>query len=117
MVLTIVGWVVGAVGLLFGTYCYMGYRRLAHQCQQARIAIAYKGKVKIHAPLMEVLLWYRVMLKDKQHPGGRVIYHVGGTRIALTRPVKPERGRQIVRSGGSKARAGTWSAEDHTHGE
>jgi hypothetical protein len=50
--------------------------------QHARIAIAYKGKVKSDAPLVEWLLWANMIDRDKES-NGRVIFQANNVRVAL----------------------------------
>lgn len=82
MTLGIVGLVFGLVGFVYGVRCYYELWKWARECQYWRIGIEYKGKTKIDAPLREWMLWARQSAKEK-NSGGRIVYHVGGTRIGL----------------------------------
>lgn len=70
------------VAFLFACRCYYELWKWARECQYWRIAIEFKGKTKIDAPLQEWLLWSRQANKDKT-AGGRIVYHAGGTRVGL----------------------------------
>ncbi len=75
--------VFGLVGLLVG---YAGWR-LARQwqrdCQEARILIAVKGRVRLDAPLVEWLAWNKALPKREQGRGGIIFQH-NGVRVATT---------------------------------
>lgn len=88
MIFNIACLLVGLAGVTFGARCYMELRRWARQCQHARIAIAYKQKVKLQAPLVEWLLWINQLDKDSDSTG-RVVYRIGGTSVAITKAVIP----------------------------
>lgn len=67
--------------LLYAVHCYRELYSWARQCQSAQIAVSYKQKVKLVAPLVEWLLWTK-QLKGSD-ANGRVIYSMGGTSVAL----------------------------------
>lgn len=103
--------VLGLVGVYFGVASYWHLRRWARQMQGARIAISYKRKVKLQAPLQEWMLWCNQLDKDKQS-GGRVVYTLGGTSVAIIkRPEKAKPGNAQIKH---KTRQGTWTAKDET---
>lgn len=118
----VVGSLIGVLGFAWGVRFYWELRKWAHLIKYARIVIAYKGKVKLNAPLQEWALWCKMAETDKSS-NGRVVYTLGGTRVAilrksfvpespmkrLIRKVKPTR-----RSDAPRSREGTWSAEDKT---
>lgn len=81
---------VGILGVAFGLKCYSELRKWARQCQYARIAISYKGKVKLHAPLTEWIAWVNMLDKDKDSHG-RVVYRMNGTAVAITKRQIPPR--------------------------
>lgn len=122
-VVSIVCIAIGVLGVAFAVRFYIELRRWAHHCKYARIAIAYKGKVKLHAPLTEWVAWVNMLDKDKDSQG-RVIYRAGGTSVAITKAVVPpgklrqrlnERRRaKSDTTVGPKVREGSWSAEDQT---
>jgi hypothetical protein len=118
----IIGYVVGCIGLFgfaFGLKCYSELRKWARQCQGARIAIAYKRKVKLQAPLIEWLMWVNQLDKDKDSHG-RVVYSIGGTSVAITKAVHPKRKRKWakkptpaqVHRPGPRVATGTWNNSD-----
>lgn len=78
----------GVLGWLAAGWFYLHLWRWARQCQHARIAIAYKQKVKLEAPLVEWLAWVKMVDKDKQSHG-RVVYRLGGTSVAIVGAVVP----------------------------
>ena len=118
--------IIGLTGFAYGTKFWIELRRWAHLIQYGRLVVAYKGKVKLNAPLQEWALWCK-MAEREDKVNGRVIYHLGATRIAVLRKsfvpqtrlqkliaklTKPE-GRKVP--AGTKAADGTWSvAEDAT---
>lgn len=77
-------------GWLCAGWFYLHLWRWSKECKGARITIAYKRKVKIDAPLVEWLLWIRQANKDRQS-GGRVVYSMGGTDVAIIKRVKARR--------------------------
>lgn len=83
-----IGYFVGLLGVLFGANSYYQLWRWARDCQHARIAIAFKRKVVLQAPLVEWLLWARKARKD-HGSRGRVVYRQAGTSVAVTQAVYP----------------------------
>lgn len=79
-------------GFALAGWFYWHLYRWAKECQGARITIAYKRKVKIDAPLVEWMLWIRQANKDKS-TGGRIVYSVGGTQVAILKRVKVRKRR------------------------
>ena len=95
---TIIAFTFGAVGILFGIRCYVELWRWAKQCQRAQIAVAYKQRVKLSAPLVEWLLWVN-QLRDADS-NGRVVYRMGGTSVAIVKgATPPSRIRRALRTG------------------
>ncbi len=82
MIVSIVGICVGVLGIAFALRFYYELWKWARQCQNVRIAIEYKGKVKTQQPIIEWLLWANQLDRDKDS-NGRVLYHLGGTRVAI----------------------------------
>lgn len=82
MIDLVVGSVIAALGLWFGATCYWRLWRFARECQQARIVIAKKGRVTLNAPVVEWLLWIRLLDKDKES-NGRMIYNYAGTSVSI----------------------------------
>lgn len=111
----LLGWIVAVVALAIAGYAWWHAAKWAKLIAYGRIAVEYKGKVKVDAPLREWALWCSRAGKDKaQIKGmrGQVMYTLGGTRIAVimgkkhkkVKPVKPRPGgtHQI------QSREGTW---------
>ena len=116
----------GVVGMAYGVRCYWELRKWAYLIKYGRIVIAYKNKVKLNAPLQEWALWCRTAEYDKSS-NGRVVYSIGGTRVAILRqsfvPDTPVvRWFKVVKekiaprktAANPQVREGTWTAEDHT---
>lgn len=120
------GTLFGLFGLAYAVRFYIELRKWAHLIKYARIVVAYKGKVKLNAPLQEWALWIR-MLEEDEASNGRVLYQLGATRIAILRksfvPDPPylrawkavkARIHKPVNKVNPQVQEGTWSAEDHT---
>ena len=105
--INIIAGIVTVLSLLFALRCYLELREWAHRCQNARIAIAYKGRVKMQAPLTEWMLWCEMLEKDKKS-NGRVIYGMGGTSIAIYRTT------EFKDTNTGAAKEGTWKAKDES---
>lgn len=119
-VLAIIAFAFGVVAIAFGISCYVQLYKWARECQGARIAIAYKGKVQMNAPLVEWMLWTR-MLKGKEE-NGRVVYRNGQVTVAILKrpPRRTVRQRWTIRrnqrqtKSAPQVREGSWSAKDET---
>lgn len=124
--LSVVGVLFGVLGIAYGIRCYWELRKWAHLIKYARIVIAYKGKVKLNAPLQEWALWCKMAEQDKSS-NGRVVYTLGGTRVAILRksfvpdpPIKRLLHKVATRkpkqqsAAGPQVREGTWTAEDQS---
>lgn len=118
----VAGILFGLFGLAYAARLYLELRKWAHLVKYARIVIAYKGKVKLNAPLQEWALWCKMAEQDKSS-NGRVVYMLGGTRVAILRKsFVPDPSwktlfknvKQAGKSGASRVREGVWSAEDET---
>lgn len=124
-----IGYIVGVLGLLFGANCYYHLWRWARDCQYARIAISFKGKVALDAPLVEWLLWSRKVRKDigrdRRRSKGRVVYRQRETAVAVTAPLYPtmrtvllyrkckrwylkKRGKEVPGPSGPRSVSGVW---------
>lgn len=129
----VVGSLIGVLGFLWGVRFYLELRKWAHLIKYSRVVVAYKGKVKLNAPFEEWVLWAQYADKEnsgagpKTKNGGRVLYHLGGTSIAvlsksfvpdtpILRAYKAVRGRLKSQQQrvNPQVQEGTWSAEDHT---
>lgn len=116
----------GVFGLAWAARFYWELRKWAHLIKYGRIVIAYKNRVKLNAPIQEWALWAQAAEGDKSS-NGRVIYQLGGTRVAVLRksfvPDYPivrywkvirSRIKRPVRKQNPQVQEGTWTAEDHT---
>lgn len=72
----------GVLGTAYGITCYYKLWQWARQCQQARIVVAFKGRVTLNAPLLEWLLWCNMLDKDDS-TNGRVVYRNASTSVAI----------------------------------
>lgn len=80
----------------FAIHFYKELFKWARECQSAQIAIAWKGKVTVVAPLVEWMLWSRQLSGKEEN--GRVVYHNGGTRVALIKRRKQSKKRMSVKN-------------------
>ena len=87
LVLPIVLGAVAVLALLFAARCYLELHRWARVMQRGGIAIGYKNKVQLEAPLVELAEWIDALKADDA--AGRVIYTARGVRVALLRNRKP----------------------------
>lgn len=92
----IVSLAVGITGLTFGILCGLKLRKWERQLTGARVAIAFKGKTQMSAPLIDWLGWANLLHKDKDS-AGRAIYKMGGTTVAIVKP-QPKHGRTKTRT-------------------
>lgn len=76
---------VGALGWPLGIASWLLARRWARDCRECRILIAVKGKVKLDAPLVEVLAWNRALPRRERARGGIIFSH-NGVSFGLARP-------------------------------
>ena len=91
--LGIIGLAIGLVGFIYGVNCYYKLWQWARLCQNTIIAIEYKGRVRTRQPITEWLLWGNMLDRDKDS-NGRIMYHQGGTRIAIIRSWKGDKTRR-----------------------
>ena len=112
MIVEIICGCLATVSIIFAARCYWELRKWARQCQGARIAIAYKRKVQLQAPLVEWLMWCNQLDKDKDSHG-RVVWRQGYASVAITKAVTPKRSSK-KRQTATPSREGTWSAKDET---
>lgn len=108
----------GVTGVACACWFYSELWKWAKQCQGARIAVAYKRKVVLDAPIKDYLIWTNQLDQDK-HSNGRTIYANGGTRIALIkrapRKVHKTNGRPAkLQQGNPRMREGVWKATNDT---
>ena len=85
MILELVSYGVGALGILFGASAWVLARRWAQECQLTRIVIARKGRVALDAPLTEWIAW-RKALPKRERSKGTVVFSANGVQVALARP-------------------------------
>lgn len=112
--MTLVGWLsiaFGLAGIAFGARCYWELKKWARQCQGLRIAVSFKRRVVLQAPLVEWLLWGNLLDKDKDS-NGRVVYKMGGTTIAIIKRSHKAPKENVQAQ--AEMKQGTWSASDET---
>lgn len=95
--LTIVLSVLAIVGFAFGSACGYQLWRWERQLRGARISVTYKGKTKMTPRLLDWLLWANKLEGDKR-VNGQVIYQMGGTTIALRKPLPRSHGKTKTRT-------------------
>lgn len=104
------------VSVCFTLRYWIELRRWAHLIKYGRVVVAYKAKVKLNAPLQEWALWCRAAQEDDS-VNGRVIYHLGGTRIAILKKSFVPQNRfqriltKLTRPEGKSAKAGKRAAD------
>lgn len=103
MTLAIVGVTFGIVGSAFGTICAIRLLQWERQLRGARIAIAYKGRVKLQAPLIDWLKWANSLDNDKTTTG-RPIYKANATTVVILKRRPPVKAKTITRKGDSNVR-------------
>lgn len=92
----IAAYVFGVLGLACGVVFGLRLRAWERQLAGARIAVAYKQKVRLQAPLVEWLTWANMLAKDEQSTG-RVVYRQASTTVAILKP-RPRHGRSKSRT-------------------
>lgn len=75
----------GLAGIAFGVFCGVRLARWERQLAGARIAVAYKQKIRLQAPLIEWLKWCEMLDRDQQSTG-RVVYRQANTSVAILKP-------------------------------
>lgn len=111
-IIDIVSVAIGVAGLVFGAGCYWELWKWAQQCKGARIAIAYKRRVQLQAPLVEWLMWCNQLDKDKDSHG-RVVWRQGYASVAISKRVTPRR-HLLHRTPKPGLRHGTFQTKDDT---
>jgi hypothetical protein len=89
---------VSAIAVAALGYCgrlYLELWRWARQCQHARIAVSYKGKVQLQAPILEWILWANQLDLDKDS-NGRVVWRSDKTAVAIAKKVVPPNRLQLA---------------------
>lgn len=131
MTVEIICIVVAIVSIAFAVTFYIQLWKWARQCQNARIAIAYKRRVVLQGPLIEWLLWCNNLDKDHAASGWKV-YQGGNVSVAITKSDRPTKVLpailRVLRSRrpnsvptspapsavGPQVKTGTWTAKDET---
>lgn len=131
MIVEIISGVVALVSVAYTIRIYHELWTWARMCQNVRIAIAYKNKVKMDYPLTEWILWTNLLDRDKDS-NGRVVYNMGSTRVAIIKRYAGEwtwrraimarvKAHQLARqkpppnvSSNPTVKTGKWSAHDET---
>lgn len=116
-VLAIIACVFGIAGVLFGCRCYYELWKWARQMQGARIAIAYKNKVKLQAPLVEWMKWCN-QLDDDKDSDGRVVLRMSHMSVVITKKPHTATLRQRWQARKAKpqprtaSQIGTWNKQE-----
>lgn len=97
---------IGALGVAFGAWSYHELWKWAKQCKNARIAIAYKGRTALQAPIVEWITWAN-MLGDDDRSSGRVVYRNQKVTVFITRLAKKTESSTEVRTVKSNAGDGS----------
>lgn len=96
MLLDIISITLGLIGLSFGLLCALRLYRWERQLRGGRIAIAYKGKVKLNAPLIDWFNWINSLDRDR-NATGHTIYKLGSTTVAILKRLPPPKAKSTVR--------------------
>jgi hypothetical protein len=84
--------IVSPVGWALAAWSYYLFRRWVRYCRKARIAVAWKRRVVLEAPITDWVAWAQMLGKDEA-ARGRVVYRGGHVSVAIARPGRP-RGAQ-----------------------
>lgn len=94
--IVVISLIFGMVGCTFGLFCALRLYQWERQLRGARIAIAYKGKVKLNAPLIEWIGWINALDKDEKSTG-RAIYKANATTVAILKRLPPVKAKSVTR--------------------
>lgn len=75
------------LGWLAAGWLGWGLWRWERQLKGARIAVAYKRRVQLQAPLHEWMRWALALKRDERSTG-RVVYRNGGVTVAILKPLR-----------------------------
>lgn len=78
--LSLVAFVFGLAGIMFGISCYWNTRKWARLCQRSRIVIAYNRRVKLNATLLEFIDWISSLDEGAR---GREIFRGGKVSVSI----------------------------------
>lgn len=95
-VIAIAGSAVGATGFLFGLLFGWRLYRWEKQLRGAKLAIAFKGRVKMSPTIHDLLKWALVLDRDKRNTG-QAFFRMGGTTVAILKPT-PKHGKATVKT-------------------
>lgn len=90
----LVAYGVGLLGVALAVRYYLELRKWARQCQNARIVISHKRRVRLNAPLTDWLVWANSLGRDETMTG-RIIYTADKTQVAIIRPDKRKKGPRV----------------------
>lgn len=96
MIVEVASLVAGGAGLLYGLRQHRELRKWARMCNNARITIAVKRKVRLNAPITEWITWANQIDQDESTTG-RVIFVHREVSIALLRPVSTAKVRTTIK--------------------
>lgn len=93
--ITVASLAVAILCILFTASIYRELYKWSRQCQHAKIAVAYKRKVQIQAPLVEWLTWAN-QLEGDAASNGRVVYRNREVTVAILRPKLPPKRIRLI---------------------
>jgi hypothetical protein len=95
IIVDIISCIIGFLGLAVA--CFFGWKlRQWEYLLTSRIAIAYKGKIKMSPQLIEWLQWSAAMTKDGKE-NARVVYKLGSTTVAIVVPRGKDHGKTVTK--------------------
>jgi hypothetical protein len=80
--------VLAPLGWIVAIRVYLELRRWAHRCQTSRVAVAYKRRVVLEAPIVDWVNWANSLNGDEA-VRGRVVYRGGHVSVAILKPGGP----------------------------
>ena len=86
MLLELVSFTVGALGLVFGASAWLLARRWSRECERTQILISRKGKLALAANLREWIAWRQAMPDRPGGDKGGVIFAANGVSVAIGVP-------------------------------
>jgi hypothetical protein len=87
---------IALLAIVFAVNCYIHLWKWARMCQNASIAIAYNGKVRFNATLVEWLTWCN-SLRHEGKSRGRTVYKANKVSVSILLPEANMRARTTFR--------------------
>ena len=79
---TLISYIIGIAGIVFGAACYLNTRKWARLCQRSRIVISYNRRVQLNATLLEFVNWISSLDEGAR---GREIYRVHKMAVSIVK--------------------------------